>query len=127
MDEMVLVRGKRYPLREIIREHEFQTSGWHEPEGVFIISGEGIRQGARIGRIEQADITPTLLHLYGLPAAKDMDGRVVEEVFDERFIESNRPEYIETYEEPGGIKADKESVELTDEVEKRLRDLGYFS
>ena len=127
MEDMILIGGRKYPLGEIVREHELQTSGWHHPEGVFVISGEGIAKGRNIGRIQQPDITPTLLHLYGLPAGKDMDGKILKEAFDEEFIKANPPKYIDTYEKPGDIKAETESMELPDEVERKLRDLGYFS
>ncbi len=126
-NETVLINAKRYPLKEIVYEHKLQTSGWHHPEGVFVIRGGGIKKGIDIGKIQQPDITPTLLHLYGLPAGKDMDGKVLVEVFDDEFIKYNPPEYIDTYEKPGEIKPRTDSTELTEKVERQLGDLGYFS
>ncbi len=46
-------------------------------------------------------MAPTLLVLSGEPIARDMDGRVLGEVFDERFSETESVPVITTY-EPGG-------------------------
>jgi hypothetical protein len=127
LDERILIAGKAYPAKEVIVKKEIETSGWHHPEGIFVIRGDGIRKGTDIGRIEQPAITPTLLYLYGLPAAEDMDGKIIEEVFTEESIRANPPEYIDSYEAPGGVAVESGEVELTEEVQQKLRDLGYFS
>jgi len=52
---------------------------WHRPFGVFAARGPGVRAGARLFGATLLDITPTLLHLLGLPAGQDMPGRVLSE------------------------------------------------
>ena len=45
-------------------------------------------------KIESAkiyDITPTILHIFGLLIAKDMDGRVLTEIFEEGTEPAKRP------------------------------------
>ncbi len=127
LDEQIIIGGKKCLFGEIITTKEAQVSGWHDPEGVFVIKGPDIRAGEDLGRIEQTDVAPTLLHLCGLPVGKDMDGRVLEKALDEEFVRLNPPKYIETYEKEGEIRAETEAMELTEEVERKLRDLGYFS
>lgn len=46
----------------------------------FLAWGHGIKQGAKIGRINGADIAPTIAYLLGVDMGK-VDGRVLEEIF----------------------------------------------
>jgi hypothetical protein len=123
----VTLSGHTYPLQELITSKEANVSGWHNPEGMFVAAGPDIRKGSDLDVIEQPDIVPTLLHLFGLPAGRDMDGSVVENLFTQDYVEAHPIQYIDTYERPEQEQADTSEVELTDEVRKRLRDLGYFS
>ena len=58
-------------------------SGCHDPTGMMMLYGQGIRRGARIGDCTNLDIAPTLLTLLGLPVPEYMKGRVLREAFDE--------------------------------------------
>jgi len=55
----------------------------HRPLGIFALAGGGIRQDERIYGVNLLDVAPTLLALFGLPAGKDMPGRVLAEAFDD--------------------------------------------
>ncbi len=70
----------------------------HGPVGVLIIAGDGVRKGVRIGESSVSDITPTILALYGLPAADDMDGRAIEEAFEPEFLNRHPVKSVATYE-----------------------------
>lgn len=48
---------------------------WHRPYGILVMAGPGIRQNEVIHGASVLDITPTILHLFGLPVGSDMDGR----------------------------------------------------
>jgi tetratricopeptide (TPR) repeat protein len=54
---------------------------WHRPQGVFVAKGEGFREDELIFGARLLDITPTILHYFGLPVGKDMEGRVLEDAF----------------------------------------------
>ena len=57
-------------------------SGHHVPEGIFFARGPDIKQsGKKLPGLKIHDIAPTILHLFGLPVPKDMDGRVLAEIF----------------------------------------------
>ena len=45
--------------------------------GVLVMHGPGIRQDERIYGAGLLDIAPTILHLFGLPVGRDMDGKVL--------------------------------------------------
>jgi len=50
---------------------------WHRPFGIFVMAGPGIVSNETITGATVLDITPTILHLCGLPVADDMDGKVM--------------------------------------------------
>ena len=54
----------------------------HRQNGIFIAYGKDIKEGQRI-RANIVDIAPTILHIFGVPIPKDMDGRVLKEIFRE--------------------------------------------
>jgi predicted AlkP superfamily phosphohydrolase/phosphomutase len=57
-------------------------SGMHALQGVFMAYGPDIRKsGEKLPNLKIYDITPTVLHMFGLPIVKDMDGRVLTEIF----------------------------------------------
>jgi len=57
-------------------------SGWHRLEGIFFAYGPDIKQsGDKLAGLKIYDITPTVLHMFGLPVPDDIDGRVLSEIF----------------------------------------------
>ena len=54
----------------------------HSPYGIFVARGPDIRQDERIYGASLLDITPTILSLFNLPVAKDMDGKVLSHIFN---------------------------------------------
>jgi tetratricopeptide (TPR) repeat protein len=54
----------------------------HRHFGMFTVNGPGIRAGETIYGATLLDVTPTLLHLFGLPVGRDMDGKVLSTVFE---------------------------------------------
>jgi hypothetical protein len=59
-------------------------SGCHDPVGMMMLYGPGIRPGARVLESNNLDIAPTLLALLGVPVPSSMKGRVLEELFSDR-------------------------------------------
>lgn len=59
----------------VVNEHAF--------EGIFLAHGPAIRKGLKINNARIYDIVPTILHMLGLHIPKDMDGRVLEGIFEE--------------------------------------------
>jgi predicted AlkP superfamily pyrophosphatase or phosphodiesterase len=47
-------------------------------DAVFVAWGAGIKSGAKLGRIRNIDVAPTIAHLLGLEM-KNVDGRVLTE------------------------------------------------
>jgi Type I phosphodiesterase / nucleotide pyrophosphatase len=57
-------------------------SGCHDPKGMMMLYGPGVRRGGRINDCTNLDIAPTLLTILGLPVPEEMKGRVMSEAFD---------------------------------------------
>ncbi|RMG47336.1 MAG: hypothetical protein D6718_03845, partial [Acidobacteria bacterium] len=70
-------------------EHKRHGDPWpefghdHAPPGVFFALGPGVAPGPRRPTISVYDIAPTVLGLAGYPAAEDMPGRPLTEIFGE--------------------------------------------
>lgn len=99
----------------------------HNPYGVVCLSGPGFRKDELLHSSTLLDITPTILTLFGLPVAKDMDGKVLTGAFEGTV----QPTYIDSWEEvpgndgqhPEGVKA---VAPLGDAMIKQLEELGYI-
>jgi predicted AlkP superfamily phosphohydrolase/phosphomutase len=75
-------------------------SGTHvdAPDGLLLAVGDGVRAGAALNRASVLDVAPTILYLMGLPVARDMEGRVLTEMVDERFARAHPVTFIPSYE-----------------------------
>ncbi len=97
---------------------------WHRPQGAIVASGPGFKADELIYGARLLDITPTILHYFGLPVGSDMEGRVLEEAFTEK----TPVEFIPTWEQSGVTKHGREWMEDADR--KALLDqfvaLGYI-
>lgn len=106
-------------------EEATRRSGVHTLQGVFIASGPSIIRGSDIERHNLMDVAPTILHLFDLPVPKEMDGRVMEEIFEER----REVQLTETVVGKRKTRGDQQNYSLEEqkEIEERLRGLGYLS
>lgn len=59
-----------------------QWSGVHTLKGIFCIRGPDIKRNVEIRGVRIYDIAPTILHIFGITPPKDMDGRVLKEIFE---------------------------------------------
>ena len=73
----------------IVAKHDFDDGD--EVPGVFFAMGPNIRRSVRLAglRISVFDIAPTVLHLYGIPPAAAMKGRVLTEIFAARVASAS--------------------------------------
>jgi len=101
---------------------------WHRQHGVLIAAGPGFRPGATVAGAGLLDITPTLLALFGLPLARDFDGRALLEL----LASSDQPAWIESWETmPGDDGRHPAGVQLPEAdsaaLLKQLEALGYIA
>lgn len=69
-------------IGKIITELNTKVGG-HRLNGIFLARGPDIKKGAKIENAKIYDIAPTILRMFGVPIPKDIDGRVLMEVFKE--------------------------------------------
>lgn len=90
--------------------------------GIVIMKGPGIKASYSIQKAHIYDITPTLLYLFSLPVAEDMDGKVLSDVFrSQRKIRR-----VPTYETGENSIRAKKKKSLNNEMLEELRSLGYI-
>jgi predicted AlkP superfamily phosphohydrolase/phosphomutase len=99
-------------------------SGFHRMEGIFLARGRNIRKGIRLDAANLMDIAPTLLYLMGSEVPKDMDGRVLSELFEEEFLTKAPIAYREAPSEDRWQAAEI-SPEDQAVILDRLKGLGY--
>lgn len=117
--------GKLFKKRKIIQkgDHTFSRGG------IFIAFGPDIKKSVFTEKAEIYDIAPTALHMFGLAVPKDMDGRVLKEIFKEESDAGARE--IAYGDEISGIKKQAPekrvySLEEEEKVKEKLRELGYL-
>jgi ribosomal protein S18 acetylase RimI-like enzyme len=99
----------------------------HSPYGIFCLKGTGVKKGERIHGATLLDITPTLLHLYGLPVGRDMDGKVLVNA----FAEPQTVSFVDSWDDISGADGrhpPETPGSTSDSVEglRQLVDLGYI-
>jgi len=121
-----------YVLSPALEEAVFSTnnprSGNHDLDGIFMVTGPGIRAGVELDGAQIIDVAPTILCAMGLPIPKTIDGRPLKEIFEGAFTRVQEREK----ESPSDGKAPSvagDTVFRKDEekqVLERLRSLGYL-
>ncbi len=106
----------------------YGTTGHHRMNGVMIWNGPGvIREGEQYRGARIHDLAPTLLYMAGLPIPREMDGRVLLDLFEPEFREQHPVTYTTTdagsYTGSGGVYTEQEEAEQRE----MLRALGYVT
>jgi predicted AlkP superfamily phosphohydrolase/phosphomutase len=96
-----------------------------DPEGVFIIHGQGVKSGVDLGTVSITDITPTILYLYELSPPSDMDGRIIQEAFSDGFASNRQMRKIAVTSEQQEKERKVYSLEEQEQITEHLRRLGY--
>lgn len=103
-------------------------NGTHSPFGILIAHGAGIRKGAEIPEAGVTDVTPTILSYFGVPPAEDMDGRIMEELFEGDILaemERSRKGFS-GFSSPLPPEGTGSSPGEDEKIRQKLEDLGYL-
>lgn len=76
-------KDNTFRFEDLVYSTGMVKSGWHDPKGMMVLYGPGIRRGGHIAECNNLDIAPTLLTLLGLPVPAEMKGRVLKEAFSQ--------------------------------------------
>lgn len=103
----------------------------HSPFGIFLARSPHYEGGARFDRLELLDICPTLLGLLGLPASREMPGKILTEGLTARgrsWAEKLEVNRVPTYQPLRPLAEDEGEVDpaVDEEIRNQLRSLGYI-
>ncbi|MCX7012266.1 MAG: alkaline phosphatase family protein [Candidatus Sumerlaeota bacterium] len=109
-----------------LRDSRSTPNGFHRPDGILLTIGPSFRRGGSpVEGARMIDIAPTVLHAFGLPVPDDMDGRVLETLFDEGYM---RDHPVRLCPAPPDVERERGdySAEETEKLKERLKALGYL-
>lgn len=131
-DIMFLLQGGRYQADDILSKEIFEDcsskmTGTHRMEGIIAVKGSKIKKKSQVKNSNIIDLAPTILYSLGVPIPDDMDGKVLIDIFTEDFVATHAVQYTKAlYSEIGKGEDTVYSVEETDLMSQKLKDLGYF-
>jgi predicted AlkP superfamily phosphohydrolase/phosphomutase len=105
-----------------------EWSGTHRINGIALFKGTPFIKGQRLKDVSIMDMAPTILYLLGVPIPEDMEGRVLEEVFEAVFLGTHSIAYQKQSEaeaqpeDQGGSYTEEEA----EKIKERLTGLGYL-
>lgn len=95
-------------------------------QGIFMAYGPEVRNGVIVEELDLVDVTPTLLYMGGLPVGNDMQGKVVESIFNAKYLEKHPVTYADSYDFLVASSVVPESRQsLTPEQRKAYKESGY--
>lgn len=95
----------------------------HRQFGVFVAAGPDIIPGEIYGA-SLLDVTPTVLHHFGLPVGEDMEGQVLHSIFGKNEVAGEIPSWEDTSARPEFVE---EEVDSSREILDQLQELGYIN
>lgn len=105
---------------------EYKHVGTHRLNGTFMVVGKGVKKGFEVSGAGICDVAPTILYLLGEPIPHDMDGKLLETIFEDRVLARTPPQYHRS----DGSTVESGFVSYSDEesreVAERLKGLGYL-
>ncbi len=132
-DVVFIPRDMRYKALGIVDfttrrfiEPTFGNSGDHRMDGIFVAGGPPFAGPRRATGLSLIDLTPTILHMLGLPVPSDMDGRVLTDVLDPEWCAAHPIVLGEPAVADSGKKLNLSEAER-EEIRNRLRGMGYVS
>lgn len=81
----ILIYSNRYFISTSFYPQVFkrQIINYYSLLGIFMAYGPDIKKGTRLEKIKIYDIAPTILHVFGIPLSRDLDGVFLKRIFKE--------------------------------------------
>ena len=101
--------------------------GTHRLHGIIVAKGPHFKRGAEIAGARLIDFAPTLLYLLDQPVPRDMDGKVLTDLFQPEYLQAHPIRFDDEKENFQAAPTTGEySAEEAAQVEDRLKALGYI-
>lgn len=97
----------------------------HSDRAFLAMRGPNVIPGGSIEGASILDLAPTILALLGGPIAEDLPGRILAGALRPEFLERFPPPSVATF-GPAQRPAASRSLPLEEELQERLRSLGYI-
>ncbi|MEM3526551.1 MAG: hypothetical protein QXV37_03970, partial [Candidatus Jordarchaeaceae archaeon] len=101
--DLIVIPNEGYRITDSLLRNNWDYSrtpwsAYHKLQGIFIAYGPDIKEGYTIDNAKIYDLAPTILHMFQVPIPKDMDGRVLTEIFreDSTFQREIKYQRVET-------------------------------
>jgi len=122
-DMKVFASGQFTRVARLLKKNP-KGYGFHHTHGIFFATGRGILN-RKVKSANIIDLTPTVLHILGVPIPEDLDGRILKEIF---MDDSEYSKKQVSYQAPSIIEARKKaySKEEEEKIKNRLEALGYI-
>jgi predicted AlkP superfamily phosphohydrolase/phosphomutase len=123
LPDLVLIPEEGYVVGAGLSESfriESGERGDHRKMGILLVQGPEVQTNTSEFSPRLIDMAPTILHASGLPVPRDMDGRVLKEIFLD-----GRPVTFEDADDSQQLISNEYTPQETEVIEHRLRGLGY--
>ncbi len=120
---------RRRSVQTITAEAFLETlrpNAGHTMNGICLIKGPLVRPGVQLSEASIVDVAPTVLYLMGEPIPDDMDGRVLSEAINPEWFAEHPPQYVAGQARAHDLDVPTYADEESEQVEERLRGLGYL-
>ena len=107
-------------------EKVYANSGDHRLDGIFLARGPGVKKGHLTTGAWIGDITPTMLYRMGIPIPDDMDGKVLDDIFEPDFLNKHEKKFAHVVDDDTGSKSSGYTEEEKAAVRDKLKDMGYL-
>jgi predicted AlkP superfamily phosphohydrolase/phosphomutase len=114
--------------RALFEDHDnAMRTGEHREAGIFLAAGPAIAaRSGPLADLRLVDAPATVLYALGLAVPSQFDGRVLVEIFDETSLAARPVRYEDARPYAAADEVDELSLEQQEELENRLRGLGYL-
>jgi predicted AlkP superfamily phosphohydrolase/phosphomutase/tetratricopeptide (TPR) repeat protein len=102
-----------------------QPAAWHRHYGIVGFWGPGIAKGKQVYGATLLDITPTILDMFDMPIARDMDGLPLMQIWDEPRLISQWVDSYERDDQPSESIGQVSDAVVDEQIMHQLRQLGY--
>jgi predicted AlkP superfamily phosphohydrolase/phosphomutase len=102
----------------------YRYSGMHRDKGMLMMMGPQVAAGAPVDEAAIQDVTPTVLHVMGVPIPSDMDGKPLLGLLSPTHRRRD-PVHVDVKGDGDGSKVTY-TVQEERQIAERLRGLGYL-
>ena len=104
------------------------VNGKHRQNGILLVHGKGIKKRSEIHGARLCDYAPTVLHLMGVPIPREMDGKVLVDIFEPAFMQKHPVKYkdMDVVKPESTVGEVTYTPEESESITDRLKSLGYL-